>query len=200
MKNTLPLAGLLLLSLTACNRGAEPASTTEAQAPAAVASTDADVATQSPVDPRSDSPARLDGFGPVTLGSSVEDVRAGWGEPLKGEVPDEFCHYLRPQDEPPAGPWLMIEGHKLVRYDVRGTGIVAPGGGKVGMVLAELQALYPDRADLGPDKYDETVKHLRVMPAVEGQAVIDFTVDAEGKVSAWRVGLVPQVDYVEGCG
>jgi hypothetical protein len=42
-----------------------------------------------------------------------------------------------------------------VRYDVRSAAIVAPGGGKVGMTLGELQVLYPERADVGPDKYDE---------------------------------------------
>jgi hypothetical protein len=26
-----------------------------------------------------------------------------------------------------------------------------------------------------------------------------FETDAAGKVTAWRVGLTPQVDYVEGC-
>ncbi|TQC57293.1 lectin, partial [Pantoea dispersa] len=30
--------------------------------------------------------------------------------------------------------------------------------------------------------------------------VLVFETDAAGKVVAWRVGLPPQVDYVEGCG
>ncbi len=204
---TLPMAGLILLALTACSQppqagpdaAAAPADPAAAASPATSA-TDADMATRSPVDPRRDSPARLDGFAAVAFGNSVEQVRAGWGEPLQGEVPDASCHYLRPQGDAPDGPWLMIEDNTLVRYDVRGNGIVAPGGGKVGMTLAELQALYPQRAELGPDKYDEQVQHLRVAPAAEGQAVIDFTIAADGKASAWRVGLVPQVDYVEGCG
>jgi len=83
---------------------------------------------------------------------------------------------------------------------VRSTGIVAPGGGKVGMTLGELQLLYPERADVGPDKYDENAQHLRVRPAQEGAAIIDFALGADGKVGSWRVGQTPQVDYVEGCG
>ncbi|KAG1246612.1 hypothetical protein G6F68_014565 [Rhizopus microsporus] len=89
----------------------------------------------------------------------------------------------------------MIEGRKLVRYDVRRAAIIAPGGGKVGMTLGELQVLYPERADVGPDKYDEKAQHLRVRPAQEGDAVIDFALGADGKVGAWRVGKTPQVDY-----
>jgi hypothetical protein len=66
--------------------------------------------------------------------------------------------------------------------------IIAPGGGKVGMTLGELQVLYPERADVGPDKYDEKAQHLRVRPAQEGGAVIDFALGADGRVGAWRVG------------
>ena len=92
----------------------------------------------------------------------------------------------------------MIEGRKLVRYDVRAA-ITAPGGGKVGMTLGELQVLYPERADVGPDKYDEGPAPARAAGA-GGRAVIDFALGADGRVGAWRVGQTPQVDYAEGCG
>ncbi|WP_313144540.1 hypothetical protein [Stenotrophomonas sp.] len=208
----LPIAGLLLLSLAACSRS--PDSPEAAPAPAkdtatATAPADADLATTSPADPRADSPARLDGFGGARLGASIADVRSGFGAPLQvmnldatgkplpDDDNDDECYYLRPQgaDE----PRLMIEGRKLVRYEVFSTGIVAPGGGKVGMTLGELQLLYPERADLGPDKYDDNTQHLRVRPAQEGAGIIDFEVAPDGKVNGWRVGQTPQVDYVEGC-
>ena len=96
--------------------------------------------------------------------------------------------------------WGISEGNQLVRYYVRGPAIVAPGGGRVGMTLGELQKLYPERADVGPDKYDPQAQHLRVRPAQEGQGIIDFALGADGKVASWRVGMPPQVDYVEGCG
>jgi len=209
----LPIAGLLLLSLAACNRTAEApaeASTPAKDTAAATAPADADLATTSPADPRTDSPARLDGFGGARLGASIADVRSGFGAPLQGLGTDaagkplpaddsnDGCYLLQPQGA--QDPRLMIEGRKLVRYDVRSAGIVAPGGGKVGMTLGELQLLYPDRGDVGPDKYDDKVQHLRVRPAQEGGAIINFTLAADGKVEAWRVGQTPQVDYVEGCG
>ncbi|WP_312706928.1 hypothetical protein [Stenotrophomonas sp.] len=210
----LPLAGLLLLSLAACNRTPEPATPAEpaATAPAKDASVpaDADLATASPVDPRTDSPARLDGYGGVALGAGIAEVRSGYGSPLQGLGTDaagkplpaddsnDGCYFLRPHDA--EDPRLMIEGRKLVRYDVRSSAIVAPGGGRVGMTLGELQALYPDRGDVVPDKYDEKAQHLRVRPAQEGGAVVDFALGADGKVGGWRVGRTPQVDYAEGCG
>ncbi|SMR76575.1 MULTISPECIES: hypothetical protein [Stenotrophomonas] len=211
----LPIAGLLLLSLAACNRSPEtaaPDAPAAATTPAKDASVpaDADLATASPVDPRSDSPARLDGFGGATLGAGIAEVRSGFGTPLQGLGTDaggkplpaddanERCYFLRPQGA--EDPRLMFEARKLVRYDVRSPSIVAPGGGRVGMTLGELQVLYPERADVGPDKYDDKAQHLRVRPAQEGAAIIDFALGADGKVGAWRVGRTPQVDYAEGCG
>lgn len=207
----LPIAGLLLLSLTACNRTAEtPADALAKGATPAAAAADADLATRSPADPRTDSPAQLDGFAGAKLGAGIAEVRSGFGEPLQGLGTDasgkplpaddsnDGCYFLRPQDA--EDPRLMIEGRKLVRYDVRSAAITAPGGGKVGMTLGELQVLYPERGDVGPDKYDEKAQHLRVRPAQEGGAVIDFALGGDGRVGAWRVGQTPQVDYVEGCG
>ncbi|MBH1636655.1 hypothetical protein I5U65_16275 [Stenotrophomonas maltophilia] len=207
----LPLAGLLLLSLAACGRAPE----TPAEAPAKdtappTAAADADLATRAPADPRTDSPARLDGYAGATLGAGIAEVRSGFGTPLQGLGTDaagkplpaddsnDGCYFLRPQDA--EDPRLMIEARKLVRYDVRSAAVTAPGGGKVGMTLGELQVLYPERADVGPDKYDEKAQHLRVRPAQEGGAVIDFALGADGRVGAWRVGQTPQVDYAEGCG
>jgi len=162
------------------------------------------------VDRRSDSPARLDGYGAVTLGAGIAEVRSGYGSPLQGlgrdasgaplpaDDANDGCYYLRPEGA--EEPRLMIEARKLVRYDVASARIVAPGGGRVGMTLGELQMLYPERGDVVPDKYDPQSRHLRVRPASEGQAIIDFTLAGDGRVSQWRVGLPPQVDYVEGCG
>lgn len=215
----LPIAGLLLLSLAACSGGPDkqgaagsgsdtPAETASATGPAQ--STGPDLAARPANDLRKDSPARLDGFAGAKLGTGIAEVRSGFGTPLQGLGTDaagkplsaddgnDGCYFLRPQDA--EDPRLMIEGRKLVRYDVRSAAITAPGGGKVGMTLGELQVLYPERADVGPDKYDEKTQHLRVRPAQEGGAVIDFALGADGRVGAWRVGQTPQVDYAEGCG
>ncbi|MGH8087033.1 MAG: hypothetical protein ACREPC_02080 [Stenotrophomonas sp.] len=150
-------------------------------------------------DPAAQGPARLDGYGPLTLGSTLDEVRTAWKEPLQGEVADDYCHALRPQGAQADDVILMIEGKRLVRYDVRNDRTVAPGGGKVGMSLGQLQTLYPDRGDLTPHKYDERGHNLRVRPATEGGALINFEINGDGNVTAWRVGQTPQVDYVEGC-
>ena len=203
-----PIAGLLLLSLAACNRSPSPAPAEPPAASAAAAAQNPAGAATAAV--HEDGPARLDGYAGARLGAAIAEVRSGFGAPLQGLGSDaagkplpaddrnEGCYFLRPQDA--EDPRLMIEGRKLVRYDVRSAAIVAPGGGKVGMTLGELQLLYPERGDVVADKYDDKAQHLRVRPAQDGGAVIDFALGADGRVGAWRVGRTPQVDYVEGCG
>lgn len=194
----------IALALSSCDRTPEtPSKDAEAAvptpvdtAPAAPAAAPAAPAAQ---DPAAAGPARLDGYGPLTLGSTLDEVRAAWKAPLQGEVPDDYCHALRPQGAQAEDVILMIEGKRLVRYDVRNDRITAPGGGKVGMSLGQLQTLYPDRGDVTPHKYDEKGHNLRVRPATEGGALINFEINGDGNVSAWRVGQTPQVDYVEGC-
>ncbi|MCF7751902.1 hypothetical protein KQ945_14175 [Bacillus subtilis subsp. subtilis] len=191
----------IALALGGCDRSPEtPSKDVEAAVPAPA--TGAPVAPPLPAAAEaqaSPGPARLDGYGPLALGSTLDDVRAAWKAPLQGEVPDDYCHALRPQGAQADDVILMIEGKRLVRYDVRNDRIVAPGGGKVGMSLGQLQTLYPDRGDVTPHKYDEKGHNLRVRPAIEGGALINFEINGDGNVIAWRVGQTPQVDYVEGC-
>jgi hypothetical protein len=193
----------IALGLAGCERAPEtPSADAEAAVPTPAPATPAATGA-TPSAPAGDTaaqgPARLDGYGPLTLGSTLDEVRAAWKAPLQGEVPDDYCHALRPQGAQAEDVILMIEGKRLVRYDVRNDRTVAPGGGKVGMSLGQLQTLYPDRGDLTPHKYDERGHNLRVRPATEGGALINFEINGDGNVTAWRVGQTPQVDYVEGC-
>lgn len=148
--------------------------------------------------------ADFSGFGPVPFGSDAQALRLAWGGPLEGG-PDAkdpaACHYLFPQPRPVQGygTGFMIEGGHFVRVDVDDPATTAPGGGRIGMAAGEIAALYPGHVEERPQKYVDGAKYLRVTR--EGSdAVLLFETDAQGKVQEWRIGLPPQVDYVEGCG
>lgn len=143
------------------------------------------------------------GFGPAPFGSSAEQVRQAWGGDLGDEQPSESggCHYLIPQPLGPEGyrTAFMIEGDRFVRMDVRDAAVTAPGGARIGMTHEEIRALYADRLEERPHKYDPQGKVLRVTAPEGGNGVLVLELDAAGRVDAWRVGVPPQVDYVEGC-
>ncbi|MFC4726755.1 hypothetical protein [Coralloluteibacterium thermophilus] len=144
----------------------------------------------------------FEGFGPAAFGDDEEALRMAWGREMREQPAAEgaSCRYLFPY---PAGDdgfrlAFMLEDGRFVRLDVDTPEIVAPGGGTVGMSVAEIAARYPDRLQRTPHKYVEGGEYLAV-PADQGDARLVFATDADGRVTAWRLGIPPQVDYVEGC-
>lgn len=147
--------------------------------------------------------ARLDGYGALRFGMSAAQIEAAWDGRLEGAPPadDEGgCYYLSPAANPHAAYFaVMIEHGRFVRYDVGNNIDVAPGGGRRGMRAERIAELYGDRIERRPHKYVEGGQYLRIVDVGGGGGVLIFVIDATGRVSDWRVGMPPQVDYVEGC-
>ena len=156
---------------------------------------------------RVDGPAEgtitFEGFGPAKFGATAEAVRQAWGGDLGDAQPSEpgGCYYLIPQPLGSEGyrTAFMVEGDRFARIDVRDASVTAPGGAKVGMTGDEVRALYPGRGEEQPHKYDPEGKVLRVAAGAGGDAALVLELDKDGRVDEWRVGVPPQVDYVEGC-
>ena len=142
------------------------------------------------------------GFGPAAFSSDEESVRMAWGKDMAG-APSEpgGCYVLvpAPRGEPPFRFGFMLEGGKFSRIDVRIDAIPAPGSGKVGMSANEILRLYPGVEETS-HKYTPGARTLRAKDPAGGAAALVFETGTDGIVVAWRIGVAPQVDYVEGCG
>lgn len=194
-------------SLIACKpaapaAGEAPAATAEQlaeAAPAPVAETTPPMAAETP--PSNEGQAGFAGYGDMKLGSTAEEAKTAWAGELNGK-PGEAggCYYLTPKwVKKPSDFAFMIEGDKFVRYDVGTDKETAPGGGKVGMSVDQLDKLYAGSLQSTPHKYVQGGQYLSIAASGVATSKLVFETDAAGKVSAWRVGLSPQVDYVEGC-
>ncbi len=205
-------AALSTLVLAACSPDRGNATETDAAASPIASTTPADAMPPSLPEPGeasdtpvlnaaggSDAMARFDGYGDMRLGIAADTMEASWGGELNRlGGPEETCYFLTPKwVKVPADFAFMIEDGKFVRYGTESAKFVAPGGGKVGMVAADLQSLYAGRIEDQPHKYTSG-KYLRIKDATTGNALL-FETNASGKVTEWRVGTPPQVDYVEGC-
>ncbi len=208
-KHLLPL--LLVAALAACNAPGDgtPTADDAGAPPSTAGSNDVPPPVDAPALPRPEDvppdagavtrPTRFDGYGPVRFGMTEAEVLEAWDGTLRNDGAGEVCHYLQPDDENPTAHFaLMIENGRFVRYDVGNADMVAPGGGKVGLTGDEIRALYPGRVESRPHKYVEGGQYLRV-PASEGSGWLVFETDAAGRVTSWRAGVAPQVDYIEGC-
>lgn len=143
--------------------------------------------------------ARFDGYGDLRFGMNAEQARKAWGGELKGK-PEEAggCYYLQPiWGTNPRDFGFMVEDDRFVRVDVGNDKEIAPGGGKIGMSAEQIGKLYAGRVQTQPHKYEPGAKLLRIDDPSGG--VLVFETDKAGKVTRWRVGIPPQVDYVEGC-
>ena len=205
MKSLLPLVMAVTL-LSACQRDPAAAPATEpqttatatpmAEAPAPTPAADDTAAPAGPV-----SQASFLGYGDMKLGSTVDEARAAWGGELNGApMEGTTCHYLWPKwISRPADFAFMMEDGRFVRYDVGTDKETAPGGGKVGMSVEELQKLYGGALKGAPHKYTQGGQYLSMDAGDVAPTRLVVERDAAGKVTSWRVGLSPQVEYVEGC-
>lgn len=200
---TFALAVLATVSLASCSPSSTPPPPSEPQ-PAPVAPASA-VAVKSPAPVASDQAkpglARYDGYGDMRFGMDEAAFRQAWQGDLAGQVDAAGgCSYLRPTwvKQPRAFGFLFEQG-RFARYDVGTAKEIAPGGGRVGMDVARIHALYGDAVQVTPDKYEAGASVLRVA-APDGHGALVFEADAAGKVTRWRAGMPPAIDYVEGCG
>jgi hypothetical protein len=203
MRHAAPYIAILSLALAACSAERSPTADDAATAAAADPAPVAEAVTARAIADAGD--ARMNGYGALDLGLTSEEARAEWtGGALQGK-PDPrdpaACFHMSPAGQSsPAQLAFMFENDLLVRYSAESPAIAAPGGGKVGMDEATLQSLYDGTLETLPHKYVQGGKVLR--SAEDGGGLpskLAFELDAAGKVTSWRVGMVPQVDYVEGC-
>lgn len=164
--------------------------------------TPASTATSTPAGDGADTQAGFAGYGDVKFGTAAADMEKSWGGELQvlGKDANPSCYFMAPKwAKTPSEFAFMIGDGKFVRYGTDSAKVVAPGGGKVGMSTKELQALYHNALQATPHKYVEGGQYLEVSASGVSPAKLVFETDAAGKATAWRVGLSPQVDYVEGC-
>lgn len=214
---TILLSIPLLCALVACDR--EPAEDAAAVAPTpAPAAAPAPASTADTVSTADAAPAGTSaalpigpdeiayfGFRTAPFGSDEKMLRAAWNGELTTQGPPQAdgCYYLHPANAQLAPDrhriGFMMDGGAFRRIDVDDPALVAPGGGRIGMSTHEVATLYTERLQVQPHKYVDGAHYLRVPDAGGSGNVLLFETDADKRVTRWRIGQVPQIDYVEGC-
>ena len=145
----------------------------------------------------------FDGFGPAKFGSNEESVRMSWGRPLNASKPaiGATCYYLYMDALPEhqQGIAFMLEDGQFVRYDVGDTKQVAPGDIVVGDSAASVMKAHAGHVENQPHKYIQGAHTLVVTPTEQTDARLIFETDANDTIVNWRIGVPPQIYYVEGC-
>jgi hypothetical protein len=137
------------------------------------------------------------GIGPVRVGMTAAEAAAALPGGIAHPETQE-CAYVGLSGLP-EGVSLMTEGGRVVRVDVDDSSAVATTrGARVGWTEARVLALYPG-ARVQPHKYEDG-HYLVAIPGAPADTVHRLVFEtARGVVTRFRGGVVPAVEYVEGC-
>lgn len=140
------------------------------------------------------------GYGPVQTGMTVGQAGDAAARPLTQVNPGfEECDYVHfADDSSRAVQFMVIEG-RVARVDVNDSTISTSHGVRIGDTEASVEAKYPGRITVSPHKYVDGY-YLTVgpeAPADSGHAIV-FETDG-ARVTTYRAGRMPEVEYIEGC-
>ena len=156
---------VLLATLAACTAERAPAASDAVATSASTAAAADEPAPAAPAattaTPASDGElgmATFAGYGDLKFGIAATDMEKAWGGALK-EVGKDFnadCYFMTPAwVKTPAEFNFMVSEGKFARVGTDSAKYAAPGGGKVGMTEAALQALYDNGLTASPHAYTD---------------------------------------------
>ena len=190
---------LLLASIAACTTTSDkPADSAVAANPAPISEAPAPTPIDSTTPPTNDWTVTSSGIGNIRAGMSVAELKKAFGDSLVIPAKLEECDYIRPKSRP-AGVLFMINDKKLARVDIRdSSSIKTAEGAGIGDTEDRIKSLYAGEVTVQPHKY--TDGHYLVVKQSGAAADERIIFETDGKkVTQFRAGKMPAVEYVEGC-
>ena len=142
-----------------------------------------------------------EGLGQIQIGMTLDDaVNMG----LLNERPDlkVDCDFVYPAVGAgvPDGVSVMVIKGKIARIDVDTGAVTTEDGGKIGDTEDRIKSIYGDDVQVEPLEYIEGGHYMTVKgdSASAGKAIV-FETDGK-RVTMFRAGRIPEVEWVEGCG
>ncbi len=143
----------------------------------------------------------INGIGSIRVGMTVAEASRASGTKLVGKG-EPSCYYVQPQGAP-KGLGFMVTGGRIARVDVyENKNITTLSGAKIGDTEARIKALYPGQIKVSPHNYtaDSGGHYLTFVPKDKSDRFYRVVFETDGKrVTTFRAGKLPEVEFVEGC-
>ena len=140
-----------------------------------------------------------DGIGAIRVGMTADELRRAVGD-VAGANPTADCSYVRPSGAP-AGVSVMLARGQVARVDIDSAGVSSDAGVAVGDRTAKVAGAYAKRMTATPHKYVPAGQYLTVRSASPADSMRRMVFETEnGRVTRFRAGRVPEVEWVERCG
>lgn len=142
----------------------------------------------------------INGIGEVRVGMTVSQAAKAATTKLVGDAPNNNCYYVKPEWEPKNLGFMVTEG-RISRVDVWRDGkITTLKGAKIGDTEAQIKSLYPGQIKVTPHKYVQGGHYLTFIPKDRADQNYRVVFETDGKrVTQFRSGKLPEVEFVEGC-
>jgi len=152
-------------------------------------------------DTLSDVTVNEDGFGQIQIGMTLDDA-VNMGLLNRNPNMNTQCDYVYPAVGAgvPENVGVMVVKGKVVRIDVDTGAVTTDDGAKIGDTEDRIKNIYGDDVKVTPHKYNAGWHYMTVLgdSASAGKAIV-FETDGK-KVTRYRAGELPEVQWVEGCG
>ncbi|MBW4611834.1 MAG: hypothetical protein KME21_00835 [Desmonostoc vinosum HA7617-LM4] len=142
----------------------------------------------------------INGIGQVRVGMTVSQASQAAGTRLISDPPNNDCYYVKPQREPKEIGFMVTAG-RIARIDVwRNREITTLKGAKIGDTEARIKSLYPGQIKVTSHEYIIGGHYLTLIPKDRANRNYRVVFETDGKrVTSFRSGKLPEVEYVEGC-
>ncbi len=137
------------------------------------------------------------GLAPAVAGQSLQQVEATLGAPLQPLAGSDGDCQQRGAARLP-GVVYTVDGGVLTRVETRDPRYATVSGVRVGDDMKKAQRVYGKRLQLAPHPYFAQGQTLAVYSADRRFALVMESND-DGRIITLRGGLVPAVEYLEGC-
>ena len=189
------LAAILLAACTAESRTntADSSTTSDTAAPPAdsVPATSGSAAGEWIVTPS--------GIGRIRVGMTVDELHRVAGDFPTPPAGAE-CTYVRPAGVPRSVSVMIVNG-RVVRIDVDSAGVQSDAGVAVGDSALNANQRYADRITVTPHKYVAGGRYLTVRAVSPADSTLRIVFESEaGRITRFRSGRTPEVEFVEHCG
>jgi hypothetical protein len=181
-------------SATGSVSGSVPVTTSGRGAPAAQPSPPA-VSASGPV---LEWKVRADGVRGAIFGRTSAATRLALGLPSVPAFPKGSCEYMD-ASKLPVKIGFMFVSDTLARVDVRDSTVATVEGARIGDTEARINELYAGRVTTTPHKYTGPTGHYLTVPMSSvPEHLLVFETDGR-RVTTYRMGRKPEVEWVEGC-
>lgn len=174
----------------------------EGRPPDSLASRRDSPAVKAPVDirrVRADALIRASGWGRIHFGMTVDEMQHVRPDLVIHAKAEETCYHVRAGGDTLGGRpgiLLMIVDERVVRVEVDDTVTITAAGARVGDTEERIKQLYPGQVHSQPHKYVDG--HYLIVYGGDGAYRIVFETDGT-RVTRYRAGRYPEVEWIEGC-